>query len=469
MKEGNFPLHFDAQGNLRYPSEQDAIYAALLATKTAATDLWLFSHGWNTNEASADATYHYWVTAMQECIQREIHDATYHPIFVTIYWPSLAWAEGITIQRTVPQRFTGVDDSDDRDFLGLDFDEEEVEIINEDYGELELGGDEDKEQAEDKRLFIEMCHTFMNSDDDNSQRDGIHLYDILTQDHSPTASDIEDFVHILYRYQVEDPQADISDESNIFNTPESVIEFLKEELANEGLASENPLLGAFRVFTFWSMKGRTAIVGQNGVAPFLAKTKEMLNQHNRVLRLHLLGHSFGAKLVSASVYALAQLTPEEMPLVNTLILLLGAFSQFSFSSNIPYYGQAGRYASLVERHLVANPIVCIYSRHDRANKDTYPWGMIMTKQRLYEIGGPDNRYGSIGANGAQGLDAAICRTIDLQSLEMPYNREQFTGISCLNVDGQHYINANKNRPLIGAHRDIEHPEIFHLALAISNR
>src|ERR671927_666204 len=98
MAKDYFPLHFDAQGNLLYRLEQDAVHRALLATSTPVTDIWLFSHGWNTNEISANTTYHHWVTTMQERIQREIHDSSYHPIFVGIYWPSLAWPDGIGIK-----------------------------------------------------------------------------------------------------------------------------------------------------------------------------------------------------------------------------------------------------------------------------------------------------------------------------------------------------------------------------------
>src|SRR5206468_768777 len=70
----------------------------------------------------------------------------------------------------------------------------------------------------------------------------------------------------------------------------------------EGTIISGSLLTLFRTFSFWTMKARAAIVGENGVSPVLVKVKKALKQHNLPVRIHLLGHSFGAKLVTAAVY-----------------------------------------------------------------------------------------------------------------------------------------------------------------------
>jgi hypothetical protein len=222
------------------------------------------------------------------------------------------------------------------------------------------------------------------------------------------------------------------------------------------------------------MKGRAAIVGQKGVAPLLFMIRERLQEQKRPLRIHLMGHSFGAKLVSATVYEMANLadgTGFQPPFVDSLILVLGAFSQFAFSDNLPFKpGSSGKYASIIQRHLVANPIVAIYSRYDRANRVFYPRGMFMDRSgQTYERGGPRDRLGAIGANGAQGLASTISHTMELQPAEIPYDRSSFLGFSCLNIDGQDYINKVVGSRVIGAHGDIYRPEIFHLALAVSGQ
>jgi len=185
--------------------------------------------------------------------------------------------------------------------------------------------------------------------------------------------------------------------------------------------------------------------------------------------LHLFGHSFGAKLVSTTVFVLADAQGIELPIVDTLVLLLGAFSQFSFSSNIPAAsGGVGHYASLVSHHLVANPIVAIYSRYDLANKVWYPLGMrLADPNTVYELGDPQDRFGAMGANGAQGLETNRSRILEMLPLDKPYNWNDLSGILCLNIDGHRYINKDKDKWPAGAHGDIDRPEIFHLALAIS--
>jgi hypothetical protein len=142
-------------------------------------------------------------------------------------------------------------------------------------------------------------------------------------------------VRILHQYQTKDPQQEAFESPNVLDSPHFVVEHLNEELTNEVYVPDNPLFKVFNSFTFWTMKGRAAVIGQNGVAVFLREVKRILQRNSRTVRLHLFGHSFGAKLVSASVNTLAQLLNDTGPLVDTLVLLLGAFSQFSFSSNIP--------------------------------------------------------------------------------------------------------------------------------------
>ena len=155
------------------------------------------------------------------------------------------------------------------------------------------------------------------------------------------------------------------------------------------------------------------------------------------------------------------------------------FSQFSFSSAIPVEKSApGHYVPVVEGGLVANPVIAIYSRYDTANKYLYPLGMsLASPTNRYEIGGSDdtletyqlskNRFGSIGANGAQGLEETSYRAIDMPPRDQTYDWDDLTGVSCLNVDGQQFI--NKGGPPVGAHNDNSSYEIFYLALTISLR
>ena len=74
--------------------------------------------------------------------------------------------------------------------------------------------------------------------------------------------------------------------------------------------------------TFYAMKERSAVVGSAGLAPLLSAIARP------GLRLHLAGHSFGARLVSAATKALPAGTT-----VASVALLQGAFSHFGFAAD----------------------------------------------------------------------------------------------------------------------------------------
>ncbi len=92
-----------------------------------------------------------------------------------------------------------------------------------------------------------------------------------------------------------------------------------------------------RTLSYYEMKNRAGVVGQNGLGPLLAGLAGPP-------RIHLMGHSFGARLVA---YALAGLpsgmTGTASP-VKSLTLIQGAFSHFTFASPLPI--DAGRNGGL---------------------------------------------------------------------------------------------------------------------------
>jgi pimeloyl-ACP methyl ester carboxylesterase len=77
--------------------------------------------------------------------------------------------------------------------------------------------------------------------------------------------------------------------------------------------------------SYYLMKERAAEVGAGGVAPLV----RMLKQVSPETEVHLAGHSFGARLATAAVMALGQ--DSGAALVDTMMLLQAAFSQFAFS------------------------------------------------------------------------------------------------------------------------------------------
>src|SRR6516225_5497565 len=86
-----------------------------------------------------------------------------------------------------------------------------------------------------------------------------------------------------------------------------------------------------RSMSYYEMKNRAGVVGRNGLGPMLGK----LAAADPGIRIHLMGHSFGARLVSYSLSGLPPAASGAKSPVKTLYLIQGAFSHFAFANPVP--------------------------------------------------------------------------------------------------------------------------------------
>lgn len=186
--------------------------------------------------------------------------------------------------------------------------------------------------------------------------------------------------------------------------------------------------------SYYVMKERAAEVGAGGVAP-LVRTVRQVSPETGV---HFVGHSFGARLVTAAAMALGR--GEGRAWVESMLLLQGAFSQFAFSPQ-------GLYRPVVAERMVRGPVAVTHSVHDKAVGMGYPVASLLKKQNASGIGGPNDPYGGLGANGARGLGAEECIGLNLGDTA---SLERFL----------HYpvINLNADRVILG-HTDIYKPQV----------
>ena len=103
--------------------------------------------------------------------------------------------------------------------------------------------------------------------------------------------------------------------------------------------------------------------GSEGLGPAINElTDEFPN-----LRIHLIGHSFGARLVS---YALAGLDNSDPSPIKSVTLLQGAYSRYAFTDALPFRAGAGVLAGRLSR--IDGPLTVCFSSHDRALTTFYP-------------------------------------------------------------------------------------------------
>jgi hypothetical protein len=162
--------------------------------------------------------------------------------------------------------------------------------------------------------------------------------------------------------------------------------------------------------TFMAMKYVAGKVGADGLAPAISRVTGV--------RIHLIGHSLGARLVTACCKALAEQNAKP---IASLSLLEAAFSHFGFSPE-------GYFRNVIESRIVRGPMISTFSRLDLVVGKAYAVVSRLAHDNLTAIGDATDPYGGIGHNGAQ--RTVESKTIALQQAPQPYAFESGI-VTCL--------------------------------------
>src|SRR5206468_1285454 len=114
------------------------------------------------------------------------------------------------------------------------------------------------------------------------------------------------------------------------------------------------------------------------------------------------GHSFGAKVVLASV------TERPLPrAVDTVVLLQPAISFWAMANEVPGSGQPGGYRLARDTSRVKGPIVLTFSKYDEPLNRFYPLASRVAGQvgEQFEAVAEPSKYSALGAVGAYGSDS----------------------------------------------------------------
>ncbi|MFI8767243.1 serine-threonine protein kinase [Streptomyces sp. NPDC053792] len=205
---------------------------------------------------------------------------------------------------------------------------------------------------------------------------------------------------------------------------------------------------ALRQATYYVMKKRAGRVGEHGLGALLGEVARGAPG----LRVHLVGHSMGARLVA---YALRGLPAGARP-VASVTLLQGAFSHYAFAARLPHDpGRAGSLRDLQQR--VRGPVVACYSRHDTALGVMYPLASRLANDSeslagdaVALLGADDPRWGAIGHDGVQAVPGTVRRSL------AEVLREGMPGSGCVSVDAAEVVLS---------HSDIRHQELARVVVS----
>lgn len=207
-------------------------------------------------------------------------------------------------------------------------------------------------------------------------------------------------------------------------------------------------LSPLRQLSFWKMKDRARMFGETGGHGLLLQLQTAAPK----ARFHLMGHSFGAIVVSATVAGKADGPALPRP-VDSLYLVQGALSLWSYASDIPYAaGTPGYFHRTLKSGLVRGPIVTTRSSHDTAVGTFYPLGAQIRKQLV--LGNDYPAYGGIGSFGIRG--ATGVQDLSMGPANFAYG---FKAGTIYNLEASPIICNGGGAS--GAHSDIAHPEVAH--------
>ncbi|AMY09207.1 hypothetical protein LuPra_02420 [Luteitalea pratensis] len=147
--------------------------------------------------------------------------------------------------------------------------------------------------------------------------------------------------------------------------------------------------------SWYVMKTRSGTVGETGVATCVRQ----LRGERPGLRVHLVGHSLGGRLMAACAKALAQ---PPVVHVHSLTLLQAAFSHFGLSAD-NREGTRGFFRDVIEQEVVEGPMVATFSFEDAVVGKAYAIASRLAGDNVQAVGDRHDPFGGIGRNGAQNL------------------------------------------------------------------
>ena len=334
-------LNIDEHGKLKAPEQLQAL--AQEAKNSGVTDVFIMAHGWNNSASEAKASYETRLARTVEASQLkpELRPQPFKQMFIGLIWPSKAWDFGPTQESAVAPTLT----PDQLAALSESFPIASLKDASPTSSDAEL----EAQRAADLGKITQLAQK------------------------APAETTLEDrqAAFILFRkYSIKPSKLKFpsTDDQNRFDgpVPEGVISL------SQGLF---PTIGdAARVFTFWQMKMRAGIVGENGGAEILKSIKGTVSG----CRVHLLGHSFGSKVVLAAVLAYSKDDPQAK--VDTMVLLQGAISYQALADQVGGAPPSTPGGYRDDLKAVKGPIVATFSKFDIPLNKGYPLGAFIGNQ-----------------------------------------------------------------------------------------
>jgi hypothetical protein len=217
-------------------------------------------------------------------------------------------------------------------------------------------------------------------------------------------------------------------------------------LVRSSVAGARAAVGRFlNQLTYYEMKKRAGVVGKSLAIAVLAKLKPP-----RPVRLHLIGHSFGGRLVSAAVNEFD--ASDNLDLFS-LSLLQAAYSHDGLAKAIKPH-PAGAFPAVVGKP--TGPIAITHTHNDLACTIAYALACRTALDIAGSLGDANDEFGAMGANGPQKLEPGVAEPDDKAGAFKPKSGKVNTFLADTFI---------VNTPTIDAHNNVATPEVGRLLAA----
>lgn len=350
------------------------------------TDLIVISHGWNNTQEEAAELYAKLLVNLQGAISGDAQFAPRKLAVIGVIWPSKKFDNDFTDVAAVPDAGGAAAAGGPHDGASQAFMHAAVDRLTMLYTDAEVSalkkllpsiGD----NVEVQEKFVNQLRAMLKPEDTahgiKASRDG---------------RDFEEAADVFFR----------GNAAQIFTNagaPDLVAAGPRADVAGAAMGraaglhdvlskAAKAINDLVNLTTFFEMKKRAGAVGANGLAPLLDQLAD------QVARIHLIGHSFGGRLVTA---AAAKSTTNKL---YSMSLLQAAFSHNGFSQT-----KKGFFRSVIDAKRITGPILITHTKNDKAVGVAYPVVSRIGRQAADGIGDNRDIYGGIGSNGAIQMQA----------------------------------------------------------------